>query len=65
MDSVTVAAGLGLRNKPDRRSVCAGGLYIRGFVAGPNDNGNLVGPRRERLFDENTEQRFLVAVAVY
>ncbi len=64
MDGVAVAAGFRLRNKPDRRSVCPGSLRIGSFIARPDDNGDLLGSCRERLLDQDAEQRFLVAVAV-
>jgi hypothetical protein len=64
MDGVPVAARFSLRNKPDRRSVRPRSLRIRGFVARPDDNGNLLGSRRERLFDQDAEQRSTVAFSV-
>jgi hypothetical protein len=64
MDGVAVAAGFRLRNKPDRRSMRPGSLRIGGFIAGPDDHGDLLGSGRERLFDQDVEQGFLVAIAV-
>jgi hypothetical protein len=64
MDGVTVTAGFRLRNEPDRRSVRSGALRIGGFIPGADDNGDLIDSGRERLFNQDTEQRFLVAVSV-
>lgn len=41
-----------------------GSLRISRFIAWPDDNGNLLGSSRERLIDQDAEQRFLVTVAV-
>lgn len=64
MNGMAVAAGFGLRNKPDRGSVWPGSPRIGRFIAGPNNNGDLLDSGRERLFDQDAEQRFLVSVAV-
>ena len=64
MDGVAVAARLGLRNEADRRRVRPGSLRIAGLIARPDDHGDLFGTGRERLFDQNREHRFFVAVAV-
>ena len=64
MDGVPIAARFSLRNKPDRRGVGADSLCIRGFIAGPDDNSDLLGSRRERLLDQDAEQRFTVAFSV-
>jgi hypothetical protein len=53
-----------LRNEPDRRSVRPGTLRIRGFISGADDNRDLVDSGRKRLFNEDSKQRFLVAVSV-
>jgi hypothetical protein len=39
-------------------------LRIGRFIAGPDDNGDLLDSGRERLFDQDAEQRFFVAIAV-
>ena len=64
MDGVAVAARFMLRNEPDRRSVRSGVLRIGGFIAGTDDNRDLLDSSRKRLFDQDPEQRFLVAVSV-
>jgi len=64
MDGVTVTARIVLRNEPDRWSVRSGAVRIGRFIAGTDDNGDLLDSCGERLFDQDTEQRFLVAVSV-
>ena len=64
MDGVTVTARIVLRNEPDRRGVRPGPLRIGRFIAGTDNNSDLLDSRRERLFDQDAEQRFLVAVSV-
>jgi hypothetical protein len=39
-------------------------VRIGRFIAGTDDNGDLLDSCGERLFDQDTEQRFLVAVSV-
>jgi hypothetical protein len=64
MDGMAVTARLNLRNKVDRRCVGSSGLRIGSFIAGANDNCDLLNFSRKRLFDQDTEQRFLVAVSI-
>jgi Mrp family chromosome partitioning ATPase len=44
--------------------VWSGGLRVVGFVARPDDNGNLFGSGGKRLIDQDAEQRFLGSVPV-
>jgi hypothetical protein len=64
MNGVTVTARLKLRNKPDRRGVRSGALRIGSFISGADDNRDLLDSGRERLFNQDSKQRFLVAVSV-
>jgi hypothetical protein len=64
MNGVTVTAWLKLRNKPDRRGVGSCALRIGSFISGTDDDRDLLDFRRERLFNQDSKQRFLVAVSV-
>lgn len=64
MDGVTVTTRIVLRNEPDRRRMRSGALRIGGFIAGTDNNSNLFDTGRKRLFDQDTEKGFLVAVSV-
>ena len=64
VDGVTVTARLILRNKPDRRSVGPSALRVGRFIPGTDDNRDLLDSGRKRLFYQDAEERFLVAVSV-
>jgi hypothetical protein len=64
MNRVPITAWLMLRNEADRRSLRPSALCIRGFIAGADDNRDLLNSGRERLFNQDSEQRFLVAVSI-
>jgi hypothetical protein len=64
MDGVAVTARFNLRNKPDRRSVRSDALRVGRFISGADDNRDLLDAGRKRLFNKDSEQRFLVAVSV-
>jgi hypothetical protein len=64
MDGVTVSTWFRLGNKPDRGSVHPGSLGIRGFIAGPDDNSNLLSPGGKGLLDQDAKQRFPVAFGI-
>ena len=64
MDGVAVTARFMLRNEPNRRSVRSGALRIGRFISRADDNRDLLDSGRKRLFDQDAEQRLLVAVSV-
>jgi hypothetical protein len=48
---MAIAAGLGLGNKSNLRSVRPRRLRITGFIARPDDHGDFLDTGRQRLFD--------------
>ena len=46
------------------RAVRSGALRIGGFITRADNNGDLIDSGRERLLNQDSQQRLLVAVAV-
>jgi hypothetical protein len=47
-----------------KRAMAAGGLDVAALVARPDDDADFFHLGGEGLFDQNAEDRFLVAVAI-
>ena len=64
VDGMPVAQRPRLRHEAHAAEMLAGGLRVTGFVARRHHHRDLFHPRGEGLFDEDPQDRFLLAVLV-
>ena len=64
MDGVAVAERLGLTDEADFAGLESGGLGVGGFVARAYDDADLLDSGGDGLFDEDSQDGFLVSVPV-
>jgi hypothetical protein len=63
-DCVAVSPGFGLVQKRDVSGMLAGERTVGHFIIGVNNNTRIRNPRTNDLFDDDAENRLLLAVAV-
>jgi hypothetical protein len=64
VNGMAVATRLGLVCEVEATAMLAGYLRIRRLVAGAHDHADLVDAGRDNFFEQNSENRFFLTIAV-